>query len=288
MVHHQIVDITFELKEEHDFSWLSTYGEVFAVFDQQDSGNISFGIQKGERKLFIKYAGAKTIHFKGNPEEAVARLKDCVPVYEDLAHPIVVNMVESFSVGEGFAVVFEWVEGEGLHPHWSFPPPHKFTDPCSPFYQFRMLSVEKRVSVMTKIIEFHTYVESKSYVAVDFYDGSLLYDFARDEVRICDIDYYQKRPFTNQMGRLYGSSRFMSPEEFMLHAPIDEVTNVFNMGATAFVLLGRGRDFSNKKWEAGSALYEVAKKAVAMERGLRYQSVALLFEAWRRAEELPK
>jgi serine/threonine protein kinase, bacterial len=40
------------------------------------------------------------------------------------------------------------------------------------------------------------------------------------------------------MGRLWGSSRFMSPEEFGLGAKIDERTNVFNMGAIAFGLLG--------------------------------------------------
>ena len=32
------------------------------------------------------------------------------------------------------------------------------------------------------------------------------------------------------MGRLWGSSRFMSPEEFELNAIIDSRTNVFNMG----------------------------------------------------------
>lgn len=40
------------------------------------------------------------------------------------------------------------------------------------------------------------------------------------------------------MGRLWGSSRFMSPEEIELGAKIDERTNVFNIGAIAFGLLG--------------------------------------------------
>lgn len=33
-----------------------------------------------------------------------------------------------------------------------------------------------------------TYVESKGYVAVDFYDGSLLYNLNANETKICDID----------------------------------------------------------------------------------------------------
>ena len=39
--------IKFHLKEIHDFSWLQAIGNVFAVFDQNDSGNISFGVARG-------------------------------------------------------------------------------------------------------------------------------------------------------------------------------------------------------------------------------------------------
>lgn len=87
-------------------------------------------------------------------------------------------------------------------------------------------------------------------MAVDFYDGSILYDFVNDETKICDIDYYRRKPTVNDLGEnFWGSSRFKSPEEFILDAPIDEVTNVFNMGATAFVLLGGASDRSFAKWE---------------------------------------
>jgi serine/threonine-protein kinase len=41
----QVIDnISFQLKEPHDFSSLSKYGKMFCVFDQNDSGNISFGM----------------------------------------------------------------------------------------------------------------------------------------------------------------------------------------------------------------------------------------------------
>mgnify|MGYP000736068473 CR=1 FL=1 len=46
--------IKFHLKEIHDFSWLQAIGNVFAVFDQNDSGNISFGVRARFRKIFIK------------------------------------------------------------------------------------------------------------------------------------------------------------------------------------------------------------------------------------------
>lgn len=44
-----------------DSSWLTEWGEVFAVFDKQDSGNLSFGMRQGGQRRFIKYVGAWTI-----------------------------------------------------------------------------------------------------------------------------------------------------------------------------------------------------------------------------------
>lgn len=59
----EIDGVSFVLKESHSFDWLQPLGTVFRVFDQQDSGNLSFGIvQKDGKRLFVKYAGAHTIH----------------------------------------------------------------------------------------------------------------------------------------------------------------------------------------------------------------------------------
>ncbi|TKI11105.1 serine/threonine protein kinase, partial [Bacillus cereus] len=130
------------------------------------------------------------------------------------------------------------------------------------------------------IFSFHTYVEKKNYVAIDFYDGSILYNFNTNETKICDIDLYSKKSYINKMGRLWGSSRFMSPEEFELNAIIDERTNVFNMGAMAFSLLGGEKDRSFIKWEASKELYEVAYRAVNENRAERYASVTEFYDSW--------
>lgn len=52
--------ITFKMKSFYDFSFLGKYGKVFKVFDDQDSGNICFGIEKDGKKYFVKFAGAPT------------------------------------------------------------------------------------------------------------------------------------------------------------------------------------------------------------------------------------
>ncbi|KPV59713.1 serine/threonine protein kinase [Paenibacillus sp. A3] len=276
--------VSFQLKESHPFEWLRKLGRIFCVFDQQDSGNLSFGIEREGRKKFVKYAGAPTVAYTGTPQEAITRLKQALPLYEALNHPHLIRLEEHFEVENGYAAVFDWFDGECLHSHWSFPPPQKYTHPDSPFFRFRQLSVENRLSSLDCIFSFHAHVEATGFVAVDFYDGSILYDFKSGLTKICDIDLYRKKPFINTMGRLWGSTRFMSPEEFELGADIDARTNVFNMGAIAFGLLGGERDRSYTKWVAGEKLYETALRAVRPDRNERYASVAEFYAAWNAAQ----
>lgn len=277
--------VSFQLKEKHNFEWLTDLGEVFSVFDEQDSGNICFGIKKDGTKKFVKYAGAKTKEYTGEPEDAIATLKNSICIYEDLQHKHLINLLEHYEVEKGYVLVFEWFEGECLHSHWSFPPPHKYTHPESPFYRFKQLPIEQRLKSFKNIIEFHLNVGRNNYVAVDFYDGSILYDFKNNVTKICDIDLYKKKPFINTVGRLWGSSRFMSPEEFELGAKIDERTNVFNMGAIAFGLLGGELDRSISNWDAGQELYQVAMKAVKLDRIERYSTIEEFLSAWETASK---
>ncbi|PHB19209.1 serine/threonine protein kinase [Bacillus pseudomycoides] len=275
-----LVDVTFRLKEYQDFDWFLNLGKVFAVFDQQDSGNICFGIEKNGKRSFVKFAGAKTMEYTGDPTEAIVNLKQAMLLYEELKHNHLVELINHFEVQNGYVAIFNWFNGECLHSHWSFPPPVKYSNPDSPFYRYKQLSIEKRLISLDHIFSFHVHVEEKNYVAIDFYDGSILYDFETNTIKICDIDLYKRKPYINTMGRLWGSSRFMSPEEFELGAVIDGKTNVFNMGAIAFALVGGELDRSFTKWEAGKELYDVAARAVEKSRSQRYASVEEFYLAW--------
>lgn len=272
--------VSFQLKEKHSFDWLRTFGEVISVFAEQDSGNICFGVEKDGIKKFIKYAGAKTLGYSGEPKDAVERLRSSISIYEDLSNRHLINLLDHFEVEKGYSLVFDWFEGECLHSHWSYPPPLKYTHPDSPYFRFKQLSVERRLESLRCLFEFHLNVEKNNYVAIDFYDGSILYDFNNHLTKICDIDVYKKKPFINNMGRLWGSTRFMSPEEFILGAEIDSKTNVFNMGAIAFGLLGGELDRSFEKWDACQELYDIALKAVEKDKVDRFSSVEEFFNAW--------
>lgn len=264
----EIDGIKFKIKEPYDFNFLSEYGKVFKVFDDQDSGNICFGTEKNGEKYFIKFAGAKTAEYNGNPIDAVTRLKSTVPIYEKLKHKNLIEYIKSKEIGNGFAMLFKWADGECMGR--MYPEQHR---------KFMRLSNEIKLKVFADILDFMRYIAQQNFVAIDFYDGSIMYDFDKKKTVICDIDFFRNSPTVNDMGRIWGSSVFMSPEEFKLGATIDEITNVYTLGAMAFALFGNYKRDS-KSWVLNKELFEVAVKATDDNRSKRYQSIEELIKEW--------
>lgn len=268
MVSQEIDGIPYEMKAPFDFGFIRRYGEVFQVYDDQDSGNICFGTHKDGERFFVKFAGAPTKRYDGNVEDAVERLKTAVPLYRDLRHENLIELVKAEEIGGGFAMVFLWAAGDCMGR--MYPEAHE---------RFMKLPVPARLAVFRDVLRFLEHTAAQGYVAVDFYDGSILYDFESGKTTICDIDFFRKQPCVNDMGRMWGSSRFQSPEEYVLGAPVDEVTNVYTAGATAFALFGSyGR--TREHWELGETYFEVAARAVSAERALRQQSIAEFRREW--------
>ena len=262
--------IPYKLKSPFDFSFIKGYGEVFKVYDDQDSGNICFRGQRTVNGRFLSNLPVRRQYdMQENRKRRSPELKAAVKVYEDLRHPNLVNLIRAEEVGGGFAAIFEWTDGECMGKMY----------PLSR-EKFMRLPDSTRVDVFRDILDFHIHAAEQGYVAIDFYDGSILYDFSKKETLICDIDLYAKRPYSNTMGRMWGSSRFMAPEEFERGAEIDEITNVYAMGATAFALFGGEKDRSFSKWRLSEALYEVALRAVSDERERRHGSLVEFKREW--------
>ena len=168
-----------------------------------------------------------------------------------------------------------------------------------PAKRFRQLSLSRRIELSEKLFSFLETVSNLGYVAVDFYDGSLMYDFQNDILTICDIDLFRKKPTKNDMGVDYwGTPRLKAPEEYEYGAIIDEVTNVHTLGALIFdsffgnytetEIQKRYREHtfspcSITNWELNSKCYEVAKKAVEKEREKRYSSIQEFHKYWQNA-----
>ena len=271
MIYQAIDNITFRMKEEHDFSFLKKYGSVFKVFDGQDSGNICFGVRDGERRLFVKFAGAQTAEYDGSPADAAERLRSVVSLYRDIKSEKLIKFVTAEEIGGGFALVFEWTEGKCMAR--MYPDDHRF---------IMDLSVQKKLLIFSDIIAFMDDIQRQGYQAIDFYDGSIMFDDKTNKTTICDIDFFRKKPCVNNMGRMWGSARFLSPEEYVRGETLDEITNVFTLGKMGFSLFtDSDEDFS--AFPLSRAHYDVLRKASGEDRADRYPSVKEFSDAWHNA-----
>ena len=298
MVTIKLDSIEFRLNEFHDFSWLKKYGKAFWRVDETGSGCLCIGMEQDGKRYFCKIAGADTIAAEVTPEVSIEILKKAVPIYRDLAHPNLVKLVEAYPYDQFYVAVFEWAEGDCLFDHWNFEKYQADNTLKSPKEKFRELPEEKKLRAVEALFSFLQNTAERGYVAVDFYDGSLLYDFEADKLTICDIDLFEKAPVVNHMGPdWYGTKRLKAPEEYELGSPIDARTNLFTLGALLFDFFGdftaeemEKRYTENRfvpcafsKWELNEASYRTALKAVSPNREDRYQTVAEFFHEWQGA-----
>lgn len=274
--------VSFPLREDWDFSWLPALGEPFAVFAGNDSGNVSFGVEKDGERFFVKCAGARPMEYGGDPADAVARLRAAQRVYEDLRHPALIQYLRPMELPEGLALVFRWAEGECLHDHWNFDWRPKLTDPASPYRRFRALPLAEKREAVAVILDFLETAERAGYAAVDFYDSSLLYDFAAHRLTLCDVDLFQKKPLWNTWGADWPCSpRLAAPEDREKGAVIDSRTDVFHLGRLLLILLA-GEDHPDRAhWEETEARWRAVRRATRPDRAARFPSARAFAEAWR-------
>ena len=131
------------LKEEFDLSLLRRWGKVFRVLDQQDSGNLCFGLEQGDRRYFLKLAGAKPLRYHGEPKRAVELLKASAAVYEDLAHPVLLPLLWEGPAGDGYALLFPWTDALCMGKQYATRE------------RFLSLPLERKLGIFQKVLEFH-------------------------------------------------------------------------------------------------------------------------------------
>lgn len=295
---HTLDGISFRLFSDPDLSWLQRYGKAFTIVDQTGSGCVCFGMDDSTTKRFVKVAGLDTIHAEIDPERSIETLKKAVAVYKSLHHPHLISLLDDFSIDHGYAAVFEWACGSCLFEHWHFDQYKNGKE--DPRERFRMLSAEKKLCAAEVLFSFLEQVAQNGYVAVDFYDGSLIYDFEKDTLKICDIDLFEKEPLINTIGKdFWGTKRLKAPEEYEKGAVIDERTNEFTLGALLFDFFGTYSPQEIKEryrkcrflpcpvehWSLGKETYQVVRRAVDPDPDARYKTIALFHKAWKRAVE---
>ena len=276
MVFQSIDGISFRMAEKYDFAFISKYGKVFKVFDNSYSGAICFGVEKAGKRYFLKFAGAKTFDATcKNTEDIIMMLKISVPKYKELKHPLLINQIDAEETGGGFLAVYDWFDGEGcgyMHPEMQ--------------KKFLALPNKEKQRVYEGILEFHAHVIDCGYIAIDFNNGTTLYNFDNGDFAFCDIDFYAKQCQLSGWSGIWGDPSLKSPEESRGYSVISEVSNVYTMGAAAFYFFAEDNKVSREKWTLSDELYEVAKKAVNEQRSQRQQTIKILIGEWKSASGL--
>src|SRR6478672_918726 len=117
---------------------VATLGEVFRVFDQQDSGCVSYGVRAGDERYFVKTATTAA---------AAQSLRRAVQVHRAVQHPALVAPVNVLPDGPRVTLVYPWVDGDVLY-HATVGPDGASTsrprsDPESPMARFRALPLDE-------------------------------------------------------------------------------------------------------------------------------------------------
>lgn len=238
-------------------TYLDHLGTIFTRFTAQDSGNVSYGVQTTTARYFVKTAGdpADTrpyLDFDGR----VALLRTAAELARSVTHHTMPTLHAVIESPEGPALVYEWRDGELLH------------DP-SARERFQALPTAEILAALGALYELHAALDAAGWVEGDFYDGAMMYDFDARRLTVIDLDTYHRGPARNTMGRMFGSERFMAPEELTLGAPIDSRTTAYVMARTALVLLP----------DPPPAVAEVLLEATTT----RFPGYPAFYDAWRTA-----
>ena len=246
---------------------LGSIDAVHAVFDQQDSGNVGFGITQGRHRGFVKVA---------TTEVARDGLIRAATLHNTVQHPNIVPLVQVLRSTYGTALLYPWVDGRLLYAVQK-----KRKRKRSAPGRFRELPVERIAEVLDALFDAHCTIAAAGFVSSDFYDGCLIYDFDAHRLHIIDLDEYRPGPFELQTERAFGSTRFMAPEEFRRGAVIDQRTTVFHMARAASILLDEGDDPG--AFRGSEAVSRVVLTAQSPDPDDRHPTVADFTAAFRAA-----
>jgi hypothetical protein len=250
---------------------LQRLGEVFDAFEDQDSGCMSYGVEIGGDRWFVKTA--YTAH-------TVPMLRRAADFHLHVQHDAIVAPAAYAERPNRAVILYPWVDGKVLyHPTRSRYLSRE--DPLSPMYAFRRMPVEKIHRALDTVFDAHLAVAESGFVAIDFYDGSMLYDPESESMRLVDLDEYRAGQFVVGPELLSGSARYFSPEETTEGATVDERTTVFTMARTARLLLDGGDH--EQDWRGNDEQLVVIAKATDPNPSARHETLADFVSAWRKA-----
>lgn len=246
----------------------------------QDSGNLSWLVVSGGRRLFVKTAGTGQPPAPGEPVPyldhagRVGLLRNAIDLARSCDHPALPALLNVIESPAGPALVYEGATGELIGV-----PSAERDNPSSTYRRFAHLPAPVLLALFDTLIDLHVALAAAGWVAGDLYDGCLIVDFQAPALRVIDLDSYRRGATTNDMGRMFGSTRFMAPEEFELGAVFDERTTVFTLGRIVWHFATRLTE-NRAEFCGPAALAGVVQKACQPLATDRQAGVADLATSW--------
>lgn len=274
----------------HPSEFVQQHSHVEREFSHhtQGSGNISWLIESDGQRLFVKSAGRDMPPPPGAPEPyfdhsgRVRLLRNAIEVARSCQHPALPELLNVIESPHGPALVYQAVAGE-LIGVTSKPTPggsgRLRQDPTSSYQRFAQLPAGELLAIFDTLIDLHRDLAAAGWVASDLYDGCLIVDFSSRTLHVIDLDNYRTGTTTNDMGRMFGSGRYMAPEEYELGASIDQRTTIFNLGRLAWHFCTRLSE-SDDQFCGTEHLASVLKQATATGPADRHRDVAEFAAAW--------
>lgn len=266
-------------------AYVARHGRVEREFSHrsQDSGNVSWIVEAPEGRLFIKTAGSGAPPPPGAPAPyfdhsgRVRLLRNAVELARSCDHRALAALLNVIETPAGPMLVYRAVPGELIGV-----PTALRADPASAYQRFASLPAAAQLPIFDTLIDLHRVLAGLGWVACDLYDGCLIVDFDTLTLHVVDLDTYRLGPSRNDMGRMFGSRRFMAPEEFRLGAPLDQRTTVFTLGRLVRHFTTRLTEDTGY-FDGPAALAAVVAQAVEPAPEDRFPTVAAFASAWQSA-----
>lgn len=227
-------------------------------------------------RFFVKTAGNPNLDVGHlNLEQRWALLRNAARIGQAYRHHALPQFHSLIESPHGPILVYDWVDGELLGV-----PRSMRDDPASALFRFRNLPVDRIVTALDVVVDMHDVLGRAGEVVGDFYDGCLIYNFDQHRLSVIDLDNYHPGPYRNDMGRMFGSTRFMAPEEFNKGATIDQRTSVFTLGRTVLIMLGDGTA-NREAFRGPAALWTIAVQACRPLPENRHRNLTEFSAEWR-------
>jgi len=269
---HPLLDATDTAQDIGEFlATLNEIGWARAVSGQPSSGAISYRVTLDDQDWFLKTG----------PTDASARaLRRVVDLHARVVHPAIVPVLNSFHTAGVPVTVGPWRDGHVLLRSTTRRHPQSpRIDESLP--RFRALPLATVHAALDTILDAHLALDAAGYVAVDPYDGCLLYDFATARMHLVDLDDYQPPFVPIPASRSGGPNAFAAATQTRWDSRNTRADTVYLLGRTLRLLMDAGS--GERAWRGTLAQLAVVERATSVRPAARHPHVAALTEAWRAA-----